>query len=299
MKRFVCDILIGAVAFLIIWIAGEYAFSKMEVQNIYSYDYHYVKNNPAIKTLLIGHSHMACGVNPYLLDSTFNFAISGRRWAYWDVELAKDLCPTMSNLKTVIFPLGYVMPYESPHYQSHDEGLKDNIYRYAHFMHVPYDRFPLNLIYYSAALRNKMGTRYWMDEQVDSLGFDSRVGKSSAWDNESYFDPELYVGDTATLCYYEFLTYMLDLAKVCNEHNIKFVVVTTPCADCFVANTREPGIKNMYNLIDSVAVLYPIEYYNYLDDMEFRADSIYFNCTHLNATGADMFTKRLINDINL
>lgn len=299
MRRFVYDILIGLVAFIIIWIAGEYAFSKMEVRNNYSYKYNYVKGNPGIKTLFIGHSHFECGVDPYLLDSAFNFAISGRRWVYWDAELAKDLFPTMPNLKTVVFPLGYVMPYESVHYIELDDGWKDYIYWYSKYMHVLYDRFPQNIIYNSAVLRNKMGCKYWQDDQLDSLGYTRRHGMSSVWDGESYFDPELYKGEKAESCYQEFRGYLTEIAKVCAENDIRFVVVTIPCANCFVKNTREQGVRNMYDLIDSVKTYYPIEYFNYLEDVEFRADSIYFNCTHLNSIGADMFTKRLINDLDL
>ena len=299
MKRFVYDILIGLLIFMIIWIAGEYAFSKMEVSNNYSYKYNYVKGNPAIKTLFIGHSHFECGINPYLMDSAFNFAISGRRWAYWDAELAEDVFLTMPNLKTVVFPLGYSIPYESAHYIELNEGWKDYIYLYSKYMHVPYDRFPQNVIYNSAVLRNKMGCKYWQDDLLDSLGYARRYGKSSVWAEGSYFDPELYNGAIALLCYQEFLGYLTDIAKVCAENDIRFVAVTTPCADCYLKNTRDQGVRNMYNLIDSVRVQYPIEYFNYLDDAEFRSDSIYFNCTHLNTIGADIFTKRLINDLEL
>ena len=136
MKKFVSHILLGLVVVCCLFVVAEYAFSKMEVRNVYSYKYNYVKDNPSIKTLFIGHSHIACGVNPYLMDSAFNFAISGRRWIYWDVELAKQLVPTMPNLHTVVFPLGYVMPYESNHYDEHTEATKEITYLYTRFMHV-------------------------------------------------------------------------------------------------------------------------------------------------------------------
>lgn len=299
MKRFVRNIGLGLLAFLIFWGIAEWGFYKMQPTNVYSYKYNYVKDNPSIKTLFIGHSHFECGVNTHLMDSAFNFAISGRRWIYWDVEQAKQLVPTMPNLKTIVFPLGYVMPYESFHYDEHIESTKEISYLYTRFMHTWYDRYPGKYLYASAILRNKMGAKYWRDDLVDSLGFDCRVGKSKYFEIDSDFDPEIYNEPKSKLCYQEFLSYLTELAQVCYDNNIRFVVVTTPCADCYVKNTREQGISNLYALVDSVRIHYPVEYYNYIDDAEFREDSLYFNCTHLNSEGADLFTKRLINDINL
>ena len=55
----------------------------------------------------------------------------------------------------------------------------------------------------------------------------------------------------------------------------------------------------MESIIDSVRLYYPIEYKNYMNDEEFRADSIYFDSSHLNSIGADMFAKRIKLDFNL
>ena len=67
----------------------------------------------------------------------------------------------------------------------------------------------------------------------------------------------------------------------------------------FFSSTCEQGIKNLYDLVDSVSVYYPIEYFNYLNDQEFRADSLYYNCSHLNTIGADKFAIRLKEDLGL
>ena len=58
-------------------------------------------------------------------------------------------------------------------------------------------------------------------------------------------------------------------------------------------------MNNLYALIDSVRAYYPIEYKNYLDDAEFRADSLYYNSSHLNSIGADKFAIRVKEDFGL
>lgn len=283
------------------WILAEFIMEKANIVNDYSYKYNYVKNNPAIKTILIGHSHFDNSINPYLMgDSVFDFAISGRRWIYWDAKLAEQLFPTMPNLKTVIFPFGYAMPYESAHYEKEwSEGRKEYMYMYTKYMNIPYDRFPQNLIYSSALLSNKMGIKYWKDNHVDSLGFNKMEGKSPYFDEWVIETKIQWDSDTAIMCYNEYKAYFIDLAKVCYNNNIRLVAVTCPCADCYVKATCERGIQNLYAMIDSVRAYYPIEYYNYLNDPEFREDTLYYNCSHLNSEGADKFAIRLKRDLGL
>ena len=303
MKRFLIDICLGLIVFCITWILAEYTMAHVDIQNDYSYKYNYVKGNSAIKTLLIGHSHFENSINPYLMgDGVFDFAISGRRWIYWDVKLAEQLYSTMPSLKTVIFSLGYAMPYESPHYEEQwSEGRKEYMYMYTKYMNTPYDVFPQNIIYSSALLSNKMGIKYWLDEPVDSLGYSKIEGHCQGvefedWVKETHIQ---WTNDTTLLCYKEFQQYFIRLAEICYNNNIRLVAVTCPCADCYVSSTCEQGIKNLYDLVDSVSVYYPIEYFNYLNDQEFRADSLYYNCSHLNTIGADKFAIRLKEDLGL
>lgn len=301
MKRFIINIYVGVVVFCATWISAEIIMAHANIVNDYSYKYNYVKNNPAIKTLLIGHSHFDNSINPYLMgDSVFDFAISGRRWIYWDTKLAEQLFPTMPNLKTVIFPFGYAMPYESPHYEKEwSEGRKEYMYMYTKYMNIPYDRFPQNLVYRSALLSNKMGIKYWTNNHVDSLGYNKMEGRSPYFEEWVIETNIPWESDTVHMCYNEYKDYFIQLAKVCHENNIRLVAVTCPCANCYVSNTCERGIKNLYDLIDSVHAYYPIEYYNYLNDPEFREDSLYYNCSHLNSIGADKFAIRLKTDIGL
>lgn len=298
MKKFLFDILIGFIAFVCFWGVAEYVFSQHDVVNSYSYKYNYVKNNPAIKTLLIGNSHFENSVNPYLMgDSVFDFAISGR-WIYWDVLLAKQMYPTMPNLKTVIIPTGYATPYWSLHYKKFREIDKEYAFKYAKNMHLYYDVFPDNMILSSALITNKMGLKYWIDEEVDSLGYDMITGHEENFDNHNV-SPDVMYSSRADLSFNEYISHLREIARICQENNIRFIAVTCPCADSYVRNTRPAGIQKLHDLMDSVRAYYPIEYYNYLNDPEFREDSLYYNCSHLNSIGADKFAIRLKNDLGL
>jgi len=300
MRKFLQDIIICFMFFMTIWVVAEISKEKIYIPNGYSYKYKQVKGNPSIKTLLIGHSHFERCINPYLMgDSVYVFAINGRRWIYWDLRLAEQIIPTMSNLQTVIFPLGYDMPYESPHYRNLTDIDKECIYQYTKNMHVKYDRFPQNYLYGSALISNNMKITWWHEKNQDPLGYYKLEGHSSRWEIDQNVRPDVYMGDIAKLCYQEYQQYLIALAKVCTDYNIRFIVVTCPCADCYVKNTRKEGVDNLYALIDSVRIHYPVEYINYMDDAEFRADSLFYNSSHLNAIGADKFAIRVKNDFQL
>ena len=301
MRGFIIDILVGLIVFLGTWCVGETALEKAGVNNNYSYKYHYVKDNSSIKILLTGSSHIENGLNPYLMgDSVFDFAIGGRdNWRGWEQQLAEELYPTMPNLKVVITSIGYGNVYSSYHYQDLRDVDKEWLYMYSKNMHVYYDRYPEYLYYQSALLNNKMGLKYWINENVDSLGYSKLVGHQENWREQQQVDSERGFSDLGRLAYDENVQYITQIAKVCYENGIRFIVITSPCANCYIARTNEKGMKDIYDLVDRVREHYPVEYRNYLDDPEFRADSIYYNSSHLNSIGADMFTKRVVKDFGL
>lgn len=272
---------------------------KANVRNNYTYKYNYVKNNPAIKTLLIGNSHFENGINPYLIgDGTFDFAIN-RRWIYWDVQLMQELLPTLPNIKTIILPIGYHHTYNSPHYDGLMEADEECAYKYSKYMHVYYDRYPESIYLRSALWCNRMGIKYWVNEPVDSLGYDRLEGKEGDWRNKHNVPPGMLSKPYAQACYEEYRYYLIQLAKLCYEKDVRLIAVTCPCSDWYVKNTCTEGVHNLYALADSVRAYYPIEYKCYLGDAEFRQDSLYFNSSHLNSAGADKFALRVKSDFNL
>ena len=303
MRRFLIDIIVGFASFCVVWLVGELLFEQFKGQNDYSYKYNYVKNNPAVKTLLIGHSHFENGLNPYLLgDSVFDCAIGGRgRWMGWDVQLAEKLYVTMPNLRTIIYPLSYSVPWESPHYRKPiPENVLEYLYFYSKYMSAFYDEFPENVLCISALYFNKMGLKYWHDDKVDSLGYMPFRGQCVNWQQmHNASDFSFFVGEVADSCYTEYIVYLKRLARICYENNIRLVVVTCPHSNAFMQNARPEIVAKMKATVDSVSIHYPVEYYDYMDDPEFRKDSLYYNASHLNSTGADMFALRIKKDINL
>lgn len=243
-------------------------------------------------------------------DSVFNFAASGR-WIYYDAKLVEHFVPLMPNLKLIIYPIGYDMPfgYLSNHYE-HDfvteENHDDNIYMSAKYYHIPYDRFPMRYTSYSTLLSGHFAKDELFSKiECDSLGMDLHNSVLHINDDWStihlvHLSPGNIENSYTTNVYaQEYIYYLKLIAKICTDNNIRFIAITTPCFDTYIEKTSDVGWKNIYSLIDDVKSEYPIEYFNYINDIDFRSDSLYRDCSHLNHFGADKFAKRLKQDLGL
>ena len=125
MKRFLKDI-INVTCILICLIVAVEIIQYYVSDNNYSYKYKYIKNHKdSIEGLILGHSHALRGIDPALLGkNVFNNAESAK-WIYYDAKELSKYVPDMSNLRFVIYPIGYDMPqgFLSCHYE-HDHNFK-------------------------------------------------------------------------------------------------------------------------------------------------------------------------------
>ena len=81
----------------------------------------------------------------------------------------------------------------------------------------------------------------------------------------------------------------------CKANNIELILVYTPeyiDGQKFISN-RDDIIQIYRNF----SIKYSIEFYNYSDDSLCLNKKYFYNASHLNATGADIFTKKLANDL--
>lgn len=303
MKRFVRDIIWVGIILSCLFV---YAEIRMKSQrNLYSCKYQYVQEHKDdISTLILGHSHIEGAIIPTMLDSAYNFATAGR-WIYYDMHLSERFIPQMNNLNVVIFPMAYDAPWGflSPRHAFKD--FKEAIVLYEKFMDIPYDKFPYNILCHSALLNGMLHISRLQDDGVegrDSLGFDPREFKmhcSENWRYSSLVHVEGVGSKEKSWYVEEYTMFLKNIAKVCAENKVRFVVVTTPCYNSFVSQTNDVGMRTLYDIIECIKKDYPVEYFNYLNDPEFRADSIYYDCSHLNYLGAEYFTDRIKMDIGL
>ena len=300
MKQLLKDIIIVLLLFLGFVLPLEFFVFPYLSNNVYNYKCNYVENNSErISILLMGNSYFANSIDPSLLgDSVFDMAIEGR-WIYYDKELMKRYVPQMQNLKTIIFPMGYKMPFQGSHHYSDNISID---YCHEKFMKVWYDNFPENFFRFLYVVHGISSSVKLFSDNVycNSMGYSRVIGHhNSNWRQEQNISSDIIYGQEAIKQVKEYCEYLKEMAAICNQNGVRFIVVTPPFHDSFNANVKQEGVEILHELIDNVRNEYPIEYKDYIQDDEFRADSIYYNCSHLNSIGAELFALRVKKDFGL
>lgn len=281
MRKFLRDVL-----FTVLFIAlADYLFGAI-IKNNYSEKHIYITHHSnEIKTLVMGNSLAETGLNTSVLgDSAWCFAISGRA-LYYDDKLLERHMATMSNLHTVILTL---------HYNLHADlqsSYEYYIYHNYRFLHIPTKTIPEGWLYRSAFLSDQLNKKNNTGATFDKFGNTLTEGYYDGKE-QNHNPPHQSNVDNC-------IKYLTNMAKTCAEHDVRFVVVTPPFPDTWIEGCTEQGIKNLAKVTDSVNMLYPLEYKNYLWDSAFRNDSLYYNWNHLNEIGATMFAHRIKADFGL
>lgn len=304
MKKFLINLGVFALCVFLVFIVVE--LYLLRISNEYAYKKHYVeKNKDQIQTLILGHSHVAEGINPeHLGNRVFNMAIMGRN-LYYDAVLAQRYIPQMKSLKCVIWSLGYNFEFENFRFPCMEK--KENYsstYRcmYEKYMGISYG---MPYIYWSEILNSKFeyGMRIFKKDfyelnNCDSLGFELRPEnkKASDWKNVHLPLKIDYNSSNVSKAFQKNMVYLKQLAMVCKEADVRLVVVTTPCYQSFLEKTIPKEIEIMHSCIDTLKTVYSaVEYYDFMFDNRFTEDD-FSDASHLSYRGAERFTRILKNE---
>ena len=263
-----------------------FLFDKYAVKlskNVYTEKLAYISSHGSqIKTLLLGNSVAENSFNLLELgDSVYCLAINGR-YMYYDIILLERTIHNFENLTTILYPLHYNF-YTYP-----ASDYKEYIYSYYKFMHIATPPYT-TIFYTSAILTNHFHHSH--KPLPDSLrGTDLFT---TTWNGQQNKDIPAQSGfDTC-------LIYMREMARICMERNVRFIVFTPPFPDLYINSCSPQGIANLSRIIDSVRVYHPVEYINYMNHPDFREKHLYANWNHLNKDGATLFAQQVAQDFGL
>lgn len=248
-----------------------------------NYRYTYLTNHASeIKTLILGHSHTAVGIDENLIDSAFNMA-SYARISYYDAELLQHFAPLMPNLRAVIYPLIY--EYEAGNFYIDSEFRKDQLFQYEWYYRIaPEEEY------------NTLASRFYIMKRIfnyESLHY-SYEGATIV--------PQTQVGNARLVyfapgCRSSVKKSLLKMSKICEQYNLRLIVVTFPANSTYLSQSVDSvGIHDLNTLMDSID---NAEYRNYLYDSEFKNDSLFSDQTHFNQRGATLFSLRIKEDFGL
>ena len=290
MKRFVCEFLFIAVLVVaqcgvICWQGHDYVHDS---NNLYKYNY-IQQHGKEIKTLILGHSQAAFGINPWVMgDSVFNMAEEARI-LYYDKEILVRNISYMPNLKVIIYTLLYHLDVGNFYNLKEFREYAINDYMQSMGIEPPpaYNRNNhLSSILRIISLKH-FGTGF---RSCDSLGY---IYNGECFDDKTDFviskvDENAIIKDLRTM------------AKTCYEHGTRLIILTAPCTNTFIDQYVDSmGIVRINRIIDSVNNQYPVEYKNYINHPIFCDEKYYHGQTHLNNQGASLFAQQIKTDFGI
>jgi len=119
-------------------------------------------------------------------------------------------------------------------------------------------------------------------------------GKKQIWDGKFEKAKKQLGSYKANIDKYSFNLFE-QFIQECKTKNIKLILVYTPEyieGQKFIANRAE-----VISIYDSLARKYNINFIDYSNDEICTQKQNFYNATHLNYKGADIFTSKLVNDI--
>ncbi len=289
MKRFLLKLALFALPWLLLLTLAELYVESLP--NI-ARDKHQwmLRNQQAVRTLVLGHSHTLYGIRPDLLgDSAFNLAQQSQTYRY-DSYLLRHY--TMPHLQTLILPFNYSSLWED--FEQQDEDFQAIRYR----IYMDCDIHP-RLSWYGfevmsmPLVREKLQSLYRpAQNQWDSLGWATDYTLSTRaddWDNgreraacNTYEDTTLVALNTA---------YLHDIFTFCRQHHIQVLLLNTPTSATFQAHEEAHQKAINEKVLHQLLTLYPeILYLDWEADPHFTPDDFY-DADHLNTDGATKLTQ--------
>lgn len=289
MKRFVVEylfvaVLVAAQCGVIYWQGHDYVHDS---NNLYKYNYIH-QHGKEIKTLILGHSQAANGINPWVMgDSVFNMAELSRIM-YYDKEILVRNISAMPNLKAVIYPLMYQL--DNGAFFTQDCFREYSIKEYKSTMGIsaPYD---FRDISDTPTLGEVISIHHFASTtDCDSLGYMS-LGEGVS-DSKDYIDIEIDEDSIVDM--------LCTMARTCDEYGVRFIVIIMPYNNTFNTHAVDSaGLNRIYRIVDSVGTMYPVEFCNYINHSDYRCSKFFNSQSHLNHNGATIFAQCLKEDLSL
>ena len=267
------------------------------IPNSYTYKRQYMEKHAAkIQTLVLGSSYAYDGIDGELLPSAFNLANSSQCFED-DYRLLAKYLPMMDSLQTVILPLSYSSLQMVS--SSNRRGY------YTIYMDL-YPRWPISKYSFECfnlELMAKKIFKHTLREDVvrfDSLG--QRIGhtiesRPTDWqDTEALVANDRFVGSAAQPYIVENTQWLHQMAELCTGKGVRLFLVAMPVLSGYRQGMPQEQIALMEQVLLDMSAQY--DCVQFLDYQCWGCNADFWNATHLNKTGAELFTTKLAHDID-
>jgi hypothetical protein len=258
--------------------------------NAYSDKYdEWRRRRNSIKILLIGNSHIQTNIEAFILDSSaFNMGIGGGNMDNARM-MAETYIPQMRELSTVIVNFDYIPLAKDTNkikrWQIDKEWEDHMSYIHHRYLHV-----------------GKIFSRHKYAIPSHQFHFSTIIKEDSPRsETPVIFDscPYLSFHEITKKDINRITSPLIRIAQIAQEYRKRLIIITTPVHERYLEKTKQENIILMDRIIDSINLIYPLEYKNYLNDTAFRHDDLFLDIHHFNKKGAELFTLQLKKDFNI
>lgn len=298
MKRFLKNILIFSIALLGLLVvedaATTYAFHKKTTRKYVVWN-DIVHNNINADLIILGNSRAWCQYSPQILDSvlgttSYNIGIDGscfnRQLARY--ELYRHYIPNAPKYivqNVEFFTLGHTEGYEREQFMPYliYPYFRERICQIEPFsfgeLYIPMYRYYVNNVYDEY-------TKYDFPVVKGYLGEDNK------WDGSKLNETEPYIQEVDTNSLKMFIDYIEGL----QEENIKLILVFAPIYKDGLSKVL--NLEEIHGLYYDLANKYNLPILDYANCWLSQDTTYFYNATHLNKQGAELFSTKLAHDID-
>lgn len=298
MKRFLKNILIFGIALLGLLVvedaATTYAFHKKTTRKYVVWN-DIVHDNINADLIILGNSRAWCQYSPQILDSvlgtnSYNIGIDGscfnRQLARY--ELYRYYIPNAPKYviqNVEFFTLGHTVGYER------EQFMPYLIYPYFRERICQIEPFSFGELYIPMY-------RYYVNNVYDEFTtYDFPVkkgyfGEDNKWDGSKLKETEPYIQEIDTNSLKMFIDYIEGL----QEENIKLILVFAPIYKEGLSKVL--NVEEIHGLYYDLANKYNLSILDYANCWLSQDTTYFYNATHLNKQGAELFSTKLAHDLD-
>lgn len=272
-----------------------YEITIRTIENDYSYKNKWLLlNSKIIEVLAIGSSHCYCGIDPnYFSFQSFNAAHHSQSIEY-DMRIFEKFYKEMDSLRYLIVTISYGDPIYRYNLDPRGEPIMKN---YAIYYDLPVRNLKCNFefingiqvkavidfILHRISLRRCSERGFLVKRNVIQTDW-QQLAKTRADDLSIDFNGPMR--KQLETNYKNNAEYMEHIIKLCQERNIKVILLTTPIHKTFRDNINQEEWLSTNDFCKHFTQEFNnVSYLNFFDDSRFIYDDFY-DSDHLNAKGA-------------
>ncbi len=299
LKKSLCFLFIGIFSILFLFFPINYIYNKRVEKLILD------KN---VSTLICGDSHPMSALDDKIIPNSISTTLSSESYYYTYYKLKKILY-NENNLKYILLGISFhsfTKSYDNQIYET--EKIKNT---YSKYFLILENKEKLYLLKKNSAGLLK-SIPYIFKEAIITFLRSNKYTNYPFWgyfrgsENTNLNDETIraainrhyYDTDSGLLQKFsEFqVEYLMKIVDLCSEKNIQLYLINTPVSDEYLSKIPEKFINYYYNIVRK------LKFNKNLKILDWHNHQLPKNCfgdgDHLNSNGAEIFSKKIISEIN-